>query len=1118
MGGWKMAKADRRVRDKLLERLRYELVGFENDKEILEIKPLQKYLAGILWPMQSNVASEEDENDNINGHETSKEAFETIAPLAKAMNPSAIGLSFLVDKQTPEIIVNIEFGMYEEAGEKNWVRIPFLLKDFSVDLNEEIGKKRKQKVLRRESAEGGETKENIYIEWIVRPYKNSYAVSLFLVNRYLQETDEYDIDHKCVFQPKIKVNSSEAFMVRNAFSNNEKGFQDEDTRSNELLYRNEGVYAVGHNIAVYWDEVNEETAKAGILESEVIPAHEIPMVLPPKWDKGGTLDMNKLAAMKKASEVNNALIPLLHEYEKWIKDRWNEIDIIEKSHKDTAILHIEKCQKSLDRMHTGLKKLTEEKDALDAFLFANKVMADQRAHTEAIESGMQPSEVKSEWRPFQIAFFLQNIEGVIDPTSKDRSIADLLWFPTGGGKTEAYLGLAAFTLGLRRLQEVQGYRTDVGVSVIMRYTLRLLTIQQFQRATAMICACEEIRKHAPDKWGGTRFRIGLWVGDNSVPNKFEDAKKVIKAKEDAIHRKMEFYKPKNINGTPIQLVSCPWCGEKLVDDKVFSNSYKVKDKKKRLLICCPNKECDFHKTNTDGEGLPVLVTDEEIYRLLPDMVIGTVDKFARMPWEPQIQNLFGRVKGEVSGWGFMSYGESQSEKTNVKNVSGTLEISNSKPVHPPNLIIQDELHLISGPLGTMVGLYETAVDHLSSVKMNGKDYGPKVIASTATIKNAHKQISGLYTRDTQIFPSPGLSHKDSFFAKQRNIKDEPGRVYVGLFAPGRSMKTTQLRIYANLLSSVTAMENASEFALYDLDPYQTLVGYYNSIRELGGAVRLIEDDVPARMKTLEKQFGEDNRFSFSQRELDRDVPELTSRIDSGKIPILLDRLLQPFNEDKQKKLTPVDVLLASNMISVGVDVPRLGLMVVNGQPKTTAEYIQSTSRVGRRHPGLIITAYNWARPRDISHYEEFYAYHAALYRYVEPISVTPFASRARDRGLAAVLVSMLRLGIGELSKNSAANNIEKVNELAKVTIKVFLDRADKMNIPVKDIEEHLEQLVESWEEDSSRSKLLYSSFKKNENESNLLYPLGQDSSKGTYNTPNSLRDVEGVAGIYIGKD
>jgi hypothetical protein len=802
-------------------------------------------------------------------------------------------------------------------------------------------------------------------------------------------------------------------------------------------------------------------------------------------------------------------------YKEWIDDRKEEIASLESKFVETANRHIKNCEKSYDRMKKGLKMIEKEKDIFRAFIFANKVMAMQRAHSEAIEKKTSPETVRAIWRPFQIAFFLQNIEGVVDPVSKDRKITDLLWFPTGGGKTEAYLGLAAFTIGFRRLTQHSGYRTDVGVSVIMRYTLRLLTIQQFQRATTMICACEEIRKESPEVWGKTRFRIGLWVGDSSVPNKYNDAKSVIKAKEEAIIRKSNNDYIGKIKGTPIQLVSCPWCGAKLVDKnnpKVVLTSYKAMDKKRRIIISCPNNKCSFHKNNSDREGLPVLVTDEEIYRLLPDMVIGTVDKFARMPWQPEIQNLFGKVKGEIEHWGFLSNGNSKTEQNNAKNVAGSLTISNSSPVYPPNLIIQDELHLISGPLGTMVGLYETAVDYLASVKVEDNVIGPKVIASTATIRNANNQIEGLYTSETQIFPSPGLTHTDSFFAQQRPIKDIPGRMYVGVFAPGKSMKTTLLRIIANLLSGVTAMEK--NYNLSSLDPYQTIVGYFNSLRELGGAVRLIEDDVPARMKTLENQFNEDNKFQFTQRELEPDVPELTSRIDSGKIPELLDRLQQVYHQNGE--VTPVDVLLASNMISVGVDVSRLGLMVVNGQPKATAEFIQSTSRVGRRFPGLIITSYNWARPRDISHYEEFYAYHSALYRYVEPISVTPFSSRARDRGLAAVLVSMLRLGNSELSSNNAAGNTERINELSQDIIRIFLERANSMHVSIEEVEKHLEQLLNDWDNDAAKSKLNYNKFKP-QDEANLLYPLGMENA-GTFKTPNSMRDVEATAGIYIRRD
>ncbi|ASK64221.1 DNA helicase [Virgibacillus phasianinus] len=1107
------------VRSELLNRLRYDLVGPETESETIKNKPLQKYLAGILWPMKSSIATFEDESENIQGRDTAKETIESIAPLAKAMNPSAIGLSFLVDKEMPNLLVDVDFGMYEEGSEKEWSRTPFGIKNLEINVTKGLGEKQYIQIPKLDIVNESETIKSIRLEWIVRTYNNCYAVSMFMVNRYTQDTDEHNIDHKCVFQPKIvvKSKSDKSFMVRNAFSNNEKGFQDDDTKTNELLYREEAVYGVGHSIAVNWRGVDKQLKRCGMLETEIIPAHEIPMVIPPKWDKGGTLDMDELGAMTSPEQVRVALQPLLNEYGKWIEERKREIRTITE-YKETAIQHMERCQQSLARMENGIKQLDKNKMAFESFIFANRVMASQRVHTLAIEKGISHNEVKEEstWRPFQIAFFLQNIEGVADSTSKDRQIADLLWFPTGGGKTEAYLGLAAFTLGYRRLVKLNGYRNDVGVSVIMRYTLRLLTVQQFQRATAMICACEEIRKESSDVWGENTFRIGLWVGQSSVPNKFEDAKKVISAKADGISKGTRENFVDLSKGTPVQLVSCPWCGTKLIDDKkpkLFLSTYKYRDKKRRINICCPNSDCSFHRKNSNNEGLPVLVTDEEIYRLLPDLVIGTVDKFARMPWQPEIQNLFGKVKGEVKEWGFLSNGGSSIEQGNAKNVSGSLSLINSEPILPPNLIIQDELHLISGPLGTMVGLYETAVDYLSSIKVKGIDVGPKIVASTATIKNAEKQIEGLYTRKAQIFPSPGLSHTDSFFAQQRPVSETPGRLYVGVFAPGKSMKTTQLRVYANMLASVSQMEK--DYDSKFLDPYYTLVGYFNSIRELGGAVRLIEDDVPARMNTLEKQFSENNKYQFTKRELERDVPELTSRIDSGKIPELLSRLEQLYY--KKGEFTPVDVLLASNMISVGVDVSRLGLMVVNGQPKTTAEYIQSTSRVGRKHPGLIISSYNWARPRDISHYEEFFAYHSALYRYVEPISVTPFASRARDRGLAAVFVSMLRLGELGLTNNSSAGNMEKVNSISNKIMNIFLNRAKKMNLPTDAIENHLRGLIEEWEDDANRSRLNY--YKPNaKSESNLLYHIGKAETEGTFKTPNSMRDVETTAGIYIGRD
>jgi len=1104
------------VRKELIDRLQTDLVGPESQVEMIRNKPLQKYLCGILWPTNSALANEENDSKESEGRGTSEEEPETLAPLAKAMNPSAIGISFLIDHTQPIVDVSVNLGMYHEEGEDDfWKRTPYQLSNFQVDFSKNVGKRNKQLI---------PDTYNVQIEWLSRSYGDTYAVSLFLVNRNKQDVDEHDVDHKCVFQPEISLTGigTEPFVVRKAFSNNEEFYRDEDTKSNDLLYRDESVFAVGHSIAVHWDHISDDSSRAGKLSTKIIPTHEIPMVIPPDWDKGGTLDMRELAKMSTGKEIKSALSPLCDEYDHWIKKRKNEMSSIEdETNKDTAHKHMGNCDESLRRMREGLDLIedteTEEtKNILIAFKFMNQAMASQRSQTAAVIEGKRPEDISATWRPFQIAFILQNLKGIVKPESDDRKLADLLWFPTGGGKTEAYLGLAAFTLSFRRMREEQGLRNDAGVAVIMRYTLRLLTIQQFQRASSLICACEVIRKQQPNLLGERPFRIGLWVGDKSVPNKFDDALEVVTSIRDAINNNRDIQTNK-AKGSPVQLVSCPWCGHALYDEEskgVFLKSYKPNKAKRRLFIHCPDKDCDFHSRNS-AEGIPIVVTDEEIYRLLPDMIIGTVDKFAQMPWKPEVQNLFGKVKGEVQGWGFVSHGSTADERKNVPKVAGNQTITNKSDLYPPELIIQDELHLISGPLGTMVGLYETAIDYLSSVEINNIKIGPKVVASTATIRNAEQQISGLFTREARIFPSPGLSHKDSFFAKQRPLSEKPGRLYVGVFAPGRSMKTALLRVYANQLSSTTVMEDTHPSQA--LDPYQTLVGYFNSLRELGGAVRLIEDDVPSRMRTLENQTKENEEnqtYKYKNRDYERDVPELTSRIDSSEIPKILKRLEQPFY--KKGKVSPVDVLLASNMISVGVDVSRLGLMVVNGQPKTTAEYIQSTSRVGRTPPGLILNVYNWVRPRDISHYEEFHAYHAALYRYVEPISVTPFASRARDRGLAGALISMTRLGNGEMTPNNKPGSFSQNEAISKEIQDTLINRVRAMKAPTDEVLDDLQKLYKDWEGAVKLSELNYSYSKKKE-VNNLMYPLGQKKN-GSFKVPNSMRDVESTAGIYLRRD
>lgn len=1096
------------IRNEIIDRLSMELVGPNFEDEEINESPSQRYLSGILWPNGTLMEKGDDEKTEVDDNEDGNATTETVAPLMQAMKPSSIGLSFVVEAGETRIYVEYEWGEYYSTGDQKnnkWKRVPTKER---IDVNLIPADGQRRIIILKTDTRGG-----VNLEWLIRPLKDEsgrLAVSLFLVNR--REKPEKIKDASCLYQPSLRITGStlkHPFSVRKL--NMERGYQSSDVASDNLLYRKQRVFAVGHGVAVDWCEFSSDEELVGNVFTSIMPVYEIPRVVPPDWTGEGSLDMNKIAQTGSGEQIHKLLNPMLDDYEAWIEEQVAVFDTIkvdlDTDMANTGIEHLNLCRESLYRMRAGLELIKQEgekREVFRAFCFANKVMARQRIQSiwarqsaKSKDWRQEANDIQPQWRPFQIAFILQSLTGIVDKSNNDRKIAELLWFPTGGGKTEAYLGLSAFVMALRRLRkEEQGKRGDVGVTVLMRYTLRLLTIQQFQRAATLMCACEMERQADPDSWGDEPFRIGLWVGGKTTPNDFDDSVKQMADKH-----------PSAGAATPVQLVSCPWCGAELRAKDYFH--YK---KTRRILIGCSRPGCEFHRTK-NPEGIPAVVTDEEIYRLLPALLIGTVDKFARLPWVGETQSLVGKVKGQFQRWGFVSEGASSNTEKNMQDVLESNSIKadsmNKCEILPPELIIQDELHLISGPLGTMVGLYETAIDYLCSEIKDGVKISPKVIASTATIRRAKEQVQALFARNLAIFPSPALESGHSFFSVEQPLDSSPGRTYVGIFAPGRSVKTALVRVYAALLSSTNAIQMSAE----DLDPYQTLVGYFNSLRELGGAVRLIEDDVKSRMKVLSSK-ERNQKYQFNSRNLKESVPELTSRVDSSQIPALLQRLEQPFYVESGQ-VSPVDVVFASNMISVGVDVGRLGLMTVTGQPKTTAEYIQATSRVGREHPGLVITVYNWARPRDVSHYERFGSYHAALYRYVEAISVTPFSSRARDRALAAILVSMVRLSENKLSKRESAKRFRSADSYNTEILEFIKQRINEIGLNRElEVETDLKSLIDKWEAKTFSSSLAYSGGKGER----LLFPLGEKAPASTFSIPNSMRDVESSVGIYLLKE
>ena len=1056
----------RQLRAELEDLVSKELLGPRGgtDEEVMESRLQDRYLLGMLAPKNKLIrAAEMDTLADDSEGSIEEGATDDSALPADSLYPCSIGLTCTIHSEARQILVTARWGRY--AREKSatattpagnptmvWKRypmgnvgkvIPLAEGDIApivIDLNQ----------------------PEVFLQGMVRKLEGDWIVSLFLVNGQ-QETDKRK-DEAWMFQPELEVRSPDGaaiFRRRNWLRDGTKldPVQHAEQQALEMLYRHQVEFAVGHGVAVH-AEMHAEAPTHGIaLFTKVMPTYEVPVTTPPTAEDVPALadlvlDMKSLAAMSEA-ELIRTLRVVPSAYKAWIaKERVRMEDPAEglAPYKQVAIDAINACDLACTRIESGIHLLAEDGNAMRAFRFANEAMWHQRVHSLLAEAKRAGRAVTLEaidvpenrsWRPFQLAFIILNLPGVTQLDHPERSdspsaVADLLWFPTGGGKTEAYLGLTAYTLAIRRLQgTVEGRLGHVGVAVIMRYTLRLLTLQQFQRASALICACEVIRRADAESWGAEPFRVGLWVGQKTTPNSIDDAHHSILQGRGA--------GAGSGTGSPLQLTNCPWCGSNLEpgrDVKVET----FQQGRARVLTYCSDSlgQCDFSRPKAPEEGIPVLTVDEEIYRRLPALLIATVDKFAQMPWNGKTQMLFGQVTGYCPRHGFRSPCIEDSDSHPAKNGLPRVQTVEHGPVRPPDLIIQDELHLISGPLGSLVGLYETAVDQLCTWQVGGKAVRPKVIASTATIRQAHDQVRALFLREVKVFPPQGLDARDNFFSIQREPSDAyPGRRYVGVCALGRRLKVALIRTYTAYLSAAQHLFLRHGNAV---DPWMTMVGYFDSMRELGGMRRMIDDDVRSRLRDMDQR-------GLAKRHAPI-LDELTSRKSSRDIPVLLDRLeiqhdpaLPPHARGKPGRNMPLDVVLATNMVSVGVDIKRLGLMVVGGQPKGTAEYIQASSRVGRNRntPGIVCTAYNWARPRDLSHYERFEHYHATFYQHVEALSVTPFAARAIDRGLSAVLASLVRLSAGEYNDNKAAGRVDRGHALVQAAIKGISRRAAEVS-------------------------------------------------------------------------
>lgn len=1063
--------------------------------------PQARYGAGMLYPQQEinhgevngneqndkefpedgvNLPLGDAEENKRSGMFSGDGLEEEPVGMANQFLPSAMGFTvrFKNEQDNDKISLEIHSAYYQKGNDKKpkkqinkdgevftpvdldgntydseyWIRRPINPEPINLRLSSLFsdGKKSINHVIKKNTKEQDWLVLRVFNRTTIQDAKQNLLTFTFvLINALKSETDDSSSADKILYQNELILTTSNHSLIEPYKERVLASDTDEEKELN-LLYRKKRVFSIGHGTSVSWNsKIDENTGYEEVtqIKTSVIPVYDLPQVAPTAHV---TLSMLELSDLGDWSKAKNSLQELSSKYQIWIdaiESQVNSEDL--KDYNDAAKSNVKKCKISLARIRKGINLLLEEdeqSDLVKCFRWMNRAMIWQQQRSKAkmrkwqktgsgskqkltlefLDESTKKGEFESleefhkgkyngKWRPFQLAFVLMNIESIIDSKSKEREIVDLIWFPTGGGKTEAYLGLTAFNIFYRRTKgkKDSDWNHYGGTTVLMRYTLRLLTTQQYERAASLICACDLIRIENKNKreeelefgeLGDEPISIGLWVGGSSTPNKIDEARAQLNKLNKDSKEEYNFV-----------VMKCPCCGTQIGKVENINNYDKVSKikglhkedgKNGEVYFQCENSLCEYSNI-----PLPLQVVDESIYKNPPTLLLGTVDKFAMIPWSSVSGSLFGFRK------------------------------NNTEKVHricPPELIIQDELHLIAGPLGTMVGLYETMVQTLCNnylktappfISQNESEYiAPKIVASSATISRASEQVKSLYASDKiSIFPAQGLEFGDTWFSEEKSLTETdtdgnqlfPGRKYVGILASGYpSAQTSIVRTYAMVLQRIKELSaTCSEQAI---NYYWTLLGYFNSIRELGGASSLVYGDIIERLGQIQNRDLVNNE---KKRYLNR-IEELTSRISSSEIPAILKKLESNYNSGKTNAL---DICLATNMVATGVDISRLGFMFIHGQPKTTAEYIQASSRVGRQvplGPGLIFTLYSSSKPRDKSHYEQFQGYHSRLYSSVEPTSVTPFSINARQKGLHAVLIALLR----HFSSDSLSNSPVISNE------------------------------------------------------------------------------------------
>lgn len=1005
------------LRNEFVAEIKSRLIGPACCDEVLLEKPHKRYLSGMVFPQGATAGrsfsdEQQDGEDASADDERDEDAIESPTDLLFQKLPASVGMTFALSPAEERITVRLRAASYRKVaaevvgvstdrkrrkGQNGWKRVPLPSSAGEETVVVHLAGDRSRHIEPIRVLDGMAD-----LRVFVRTSGGARIATLALVNRNQTPEDKpVDAEH-VLFQVEMVCLPE---MGIPAYPDPPRISPDPEAEELALQYRETPAFAVGHGCGVYWPQ--PDGGKVSHVGVDFLPSVEVP----PVTTEIGNLPANVSAAlsMKKLQDASfDPVLPLdqlVNEYRRW-RDAITEQSL--DSRFDPARSRIvERIDMVIERMADGIVLLRSDPQALMVFRLANRAMLLSLARAKRNRKRREDGDFRdvdiasledsaAVWRPFQIAFFLISLRGLWDPDHASREIVDLIWFPTGGGKTEAYLGVAAFEMIRRRVADpLRGG----GTAVIKRYTLRLLTIQQFERAGGLICALESLRRSG-DIESDHPFTLGLWVGRDSSPNTGEQAKEDLQKILSTTGR---------VDGVKVPLKQCPVCSKAIVpENKTFGASdVGMRVRGNSVELFCPDPACPFHG------GLPIGFVDDDLYAAPPTMLLGTVDKFAMLAWRHEARAFFG---------------------TDIR-------------MAPPSLIIQDELHLISGPLGTLAGIYEAAID----VIIGELGVKAKYICATATIRRADDQILKLYGRQGSLFPPAGISAGDSFFSRVTTDSTTPGRLYIGAMGQGHTPTFSNVIASSALLAAGGEMQSR---AGERVDTWWTVVAYHNSKRELGKTLSLARDDIPGRLDAL----GEKRKVTASR------VSELSANLRDSEIPEALHRL-----SVELPHRDALDYVACTNMLSVGVDVSRLGLMLVNGQPKTVSEYIQASSRVGRsgdRPPGIVFTLFSPTKPRDRSHYEFFRHFHKGFYRYVEPTSITPFAVPAQERGLHGAFLALVRMVSSLWANNHAAGIGPGESEVVRLADAFCARIGAARDGDMDETRTRLFAFIEAWKDDA----------------------------------------------------